>query len=165
MNTGAAEARWERIAHGTKWLGILMLAVAGYDLWDGDDWRGVVMSVAPAAVLLAMWRLAVARLDQLESGEDGGRLRWVATGALVVVGGAAIGLVVLNVGGAVERQDQVDRRAAEVDEPVVWRAPADLDVEEREVQMADGTVQRIPMLVRRPTAASAIGSDPPQPPQ
>jgi len=41
------EQRWERVIAVTKWLGILLAVLAAYDVYDGDDLGGVVMTVAP----------------------------------------------------------------------------------------------------------------------
>jgi hypothetical protein len=140
----SAERRWERIILGTKWLGIVLVAVAAYDIYDGDDLAGVVMTIAPAALCLLAWRFAQARLDQLAAGESGGWLGWAATAMCVAVGGAVVVLGALGATGHVDhaqRDDPADPGAA-------VNLPDDVIVQECPTRLASGQVVTIKTLTK-----------------
>jgi hypothetical protein len=140
------EQRWERVIAVTKWLGIVLAAVAAYDVYDGDDVRGMVMTVAPAAACLVTWRLAQARLDRLQSGERGGWLGWAATGMCVAVGTVGIALAVL---GTLTSADERDRRqAGDPPRPQQVRIPDDVVEMDCPMRLADGQVHTVRTLTR-----------------
>jgi hypothetical protein len=141
------EQRWERVIAVTKWLGILLAVLAAYDVYDGDDLGGVVMTVAPAAACLVAWRLAQARLDRLQSGERAGWLGWAATGVCVAVGAVGIVLAAL---GTLSSVDERERHRDAVDQPLSQRIqlPADTVVMDCPMRLSDGQVHTVTTLTR-----------------
>ncbi len=84
----STEDRWERIASGLFWVAWLFVVFTAFGIYSRDDWRGIVMTAAPAAVLFAGWWLARARAEYLmHAGKQPVVLRVVST--LVIVAGAA----------------------------------------------------------------------------
>src|SRR5450432_1718170 len=119
------QARWERITSGLFWTGVVFVVLAGYRVYDGDDFWGVVMTVAPGALCFALWKLISMWLDGIVAG---GQRRWIAS--MVLVGA----LVVAVFGIAAEEEESSEPAAA-------YMAPAlDPDIEIVEVPLADGTM-------------------------
>lgn len=81
-----AEDRWERIAQGMFVTGCLFLVFTAYGIYSGDDWRGVVMTLAPAAIVFGLWYMARARADYLMTGVGMPIAARVIAGTLVVGG-------------------------------------------------------------------------------
>jgi len=111
----SAEERWERVASVTRWIAILFGVFTAYGIYDGDDRRGLTMTVLPGLACLGLWRLARWRVDQLVRGARGGRLDMVITVAFLGV--AAIG--VLASYEAAETQATREERAEQLgSEPI-----------------------------------------------
>ncbi len=92
------EERWERIATVLLWTAVVFVAIAAYGIYDGDDARGIVMTLGPAAVLFALWYLAARRRDQLINGDTSRSvIGWIASGVLCIAG---IAYIVVRVVGA-----------------------------------------------------------------
>lgn len=81
-----AEGRWERIAQGLFVTGCLFLVFAAYGIYSGDDWRGIVMTLAPGAIVFGLWYMARARADYLMTGVSMPLPARVIAGTLVVTG-------------------------------------------------------------------------------
>jgi hypothetical protein len=58
------QERWNRVAFGTLCAGIALVVAAVHGLVEGDDARGVVMTLAPAVLALGLWRFACWRRDR-----------------------------------------------------------------------------------------------------
>jgi hypothetical protein len=87
----SAEERWERVATVTMWIAILFGVFTAYGIYDGDDRRGLAMTVLPGLACLGLSRLARWRVNRLVQGGRGGRLDLVITVAFLGV--AAIGVL------------------------------------------------------------------------
>lgn len=84
---GTPEERWNRIATGLFWLGVLFIVFAGFELYDGGGVRAAAMTLAPAALLFGLWYLAAARRDQIAFGTTRlGLAGSIASGVLALVG-------------------------------------------------------------------------------
>ena len=91
-----AEERWERIGQGLFWTGVIFVGLTVYGIFDGDDIRGLVMTVAPGALCFALWQLVSMRIESLVYGDAGGsRLRRLVSGVLFAIGALAIAAGVL----------------------------------------------------------------------
>lgn len=86
----SAEARWERISHALFVTGCLFVIFTIYGLYSRDDWQGLVMTAAPAAVCFAGWWLARARAEYLLSTAKPSRVLTIATSLLIVGGFCAL---------------------------------------------------------------------------
>lgn len=84
------EERWERLAQGLFWTGVIFVALTAYGVYDGDDRWGLVMTIAPGAICFALWQLVSIRLDGLVHGDRGGPIRKIASWILIGVGGLTL---------------------------------------------------------------------------
>ena len=100
-----AEERWERIATVLLWTAIAFVALAGYGIYDGDDARGIAMTLVPAAIVFGLWYLATRRRDQIVHGEPTGVIGWIASGVLVLAG---IAYIVARVVGSAATSPPID---------------------------------------------------------
>ncbi len=148
-----AEDRWERIAQGLFWTGWLFVAFTAYGLYSGDDWRGVVMTVAPGAVVFALWYMARARAEYLMSGTRM-PLPARAIAAAVVLGGVAFVVHTVRMAPQltiVTKEDRaVEEKRRELE--MLQRAGKHLEVGEKEVTFANGEKGMVKTLVRKPPA-------------
>ena len=131
------EDRWDRIATVLGWTAGLFVLFAAYGIYDGDDWRGIVMTVLPGAVVAGFAYLAARRRDHLIDGTPhtlGERIAMIA--ALVVVGGYA-GLWILTTGEAADRAE------------LVIPIPKDVKMCVRDITLANGQTASVPTLCRR----------------
>jgi hypothetical protein len=57
------QERWDRSAQVLLWGGVLFLALTVYGVVEGDDLRGLIMTIAPGLIMLGLWRVACWRRD------------------------------------------------------------------------------------------------------
>jgi FtsH-binding integral membrane protein len=57
------EERWDRIAQGTLFAAGVFVAVTIYGVTQGDDARGLLMTILPGLISLGLWRVACWRRD------------------------------------------------------------------------------------------------------
>jgi hypothetical protein len=81
-----AERRWERISESCLWTSVLFGALTLYGIYEGDDWRGVVMTAAPGALVFGLWYFARARCEYLATGDKPPLPIAIASGALAALG-------------------------------------------------------------------------------
>ena len=87
----SAEARWERIARFCFWIGCLFgVFTANALVVERDDWRGVVMTAAPGAIMFALWYLARARAEYLLSAASPPRALAIASTVVIAAGFCAL---------------------------------------------------------------------------
>jgi hypothetical protein len=144
----SAETRWERLATGLFITGCLFVAFTVHGLYSGDDWRGLVMTAAPGAVVFGLWYLARARADYLGYGVEPPFAITAISAAIIVVG---IGFGIHHAVNApevvyltdVEHEDYQRRRALErIDF-------SGLETREIEVTLANGEKGMVKSIVRK----------------
>lgn len=84
-----AEERWERVGRILFWMGVFFVAMTAYGVYDGDDLRGLLMTLAPGAFCFGLWQLVSIRLDWLVYG-GGGKTRRIVSAVLFGIGVVAI---------------------------------------------------------------------------
>ena len=57
------QERWDRLATGMLWLGGFFLALTVYGVVQGEDVRGLIMTIVPGGLMLGLWRVACWRRD------------------------------------------------------------------------------------------------------
>lgn len=57
------QERWDRIAQTLLWVGGFFLAFTVYGVVQGEDLRGLIMTIVPGVLLLGLWRVACWRRD------------------------------------------------------------------------------------------------------
>lgn len=148
-----AEDRWERIAQGLFWTGWLFVAFTAYGIYSGDDWRGVVMTMAPGAAVFALWYMARARTEYLMSGTRM-PLPARAIAAAVVIGGVAFAVHTVRMAPELTIVTEEDRKV-EAERRQLDRMKdmgKNLEVGEKEMTFANGEKRMVKTLVRKPPA-------------
>jgi septum formation topological specificity factor MinE len=145
--------RWERIAQGLFWTGWLFVAFTAYGVYSGDDWRGIVMTLVPGAIVFALWYMARARADYLAAGTT---MPLPAKLIAVSVVLAGVAFVVHTVRMAPQLQI-VTREDRAIDNPrrledMLKDASKHVEIGEKEVTFANGEKGTIKTLVRKPPA-------------
>jgi hypothetical protein len=102
------EERWERITNVLLWVAGLFGAFTIYGLYSRDDWRGLVMTIAPGAICLGFWYLARARLDYMVSGAS--KPLWLKIVSWAFVSFGAVVLVLIVIGISVPAEPESDRQ-------------------------------------------------------
>jgi hypothetical protein len=57
------QERWDRLARGLLWIGGFFVVLTGYDVVQGEEIRGLVMTAVAGLVCLGLWRVACWRRD------------------------------------------------------------------------------------------------------
>jgi ABC-type uncharacterized transport system permease subunit len=57
------QERWDRIAQGMLWIGGFFLVLTGYNIFQGEEAGGLLMTAVAGVVLLGLWRVACWRRD------------------------------------------------------------------------------------------------------
>jgi hypothetical protein len=145
-----AEDRWDRVAQGTLWLAVMFVAVALHGIWEGDNFAGVAMTMAPAILLFGISRLAAGRRDQLIYDTPASTLCWlqrIGALALVAIGVLYIGFkMVAGLGTTVGEDLALD----EIEQPAqIMRMSDDVEIGYKDVQLQDGSIVKMKTLVRK----------------
>ena len=91
------EERWERLAQGLMWTGVIFVVLFVYGVYDGNTPVGLLMAISPAAIAFGLWQVVSMRLDALVRGDNGGMRRKVLAGGLIALGiGTLIVLTALH---------------------------------------------------------------------
>src|SRR5689334_6362883 len=102
------EERWERITHVLLGVAAMFGVFTVHGIYSHDDWRGLVMTIAPGAVCFGLWYLARARLDYLVGGTQSPL--WIKIGSWTFVGVGVLMLVLILIGLGLPPERQGDRQ-------------------------------------------------------
>jgi len=94
----SAEERWHRIAVALFITAGLFGAFTAFELLDHDDWRAVVMTVAPGAIALALGLLAGAARDRVATGRRLPLVVRVVSWSIVGLAALGLAMTILGVG-------------------------------------------------------------------
>lgn len=57
------QERWDRLARLMLWVGGFFVVLTGYNVFQGEELRGLVMTAAAGSLFLGLWRVACWRRD------------------------------------------------------------------------------------------------------
>ncbi|HEX7699324.1 MAG TPA: hypothetical protein VF403_01300 [Kofleriaceae bacterium] len=118
-----AEERWDRVGKTMFVVGGILVAAAIYGLVNGDDLRGVVMTIAPGALMFAIGWLAIRQRDRIAFGTPPTAIDW-----FVRVGSAIMIIAVVVV--AVVRSSSGPPDATTTISPGSFELPSDVEIGE-----------------------------------
>lgn len=124
------EDRWERIAQGLFVTGCCLVAATVYGVYSGEDWRGIVMTIAPAALVFGLWYMARERAEALLTGGTMALPAKIIAG-VVVLGSIAFVVHLVRMSSQLQWVER-DRQP----EPRALRMPDN-------VRVIDGKLQRV----------------------